>query len=653
MDNIDEYSVEELMQILQIQNPSKEIIKSQTNFYIDKYVETNTELANFFREAQKKLLGFLETSSTHTEQGDEWRENQYLINDNPSQNEKITNRPQSVEINNDSDHILMKRKQLGINQNFQVPVASGNINPNLTNTFSRIINIDSQFRQNNVPSSKGVDYNDISTPVSLSTWSSTNFSLDLSDPLTNVLSLKLYSLQIPFSWYNIPLGLNCFYITCRGVESPITIDPGNYTNTNNFDDLKKGLNAAVKDICPGLTFKYEPLTGLFSIENSNVYEITITFWKNINDISCGTDCDISPKVNNNLGWLLGFRNTSYSLSGIIDGLSLDLLQLNAAYKALWEGDNKTFEQVNIYNLWVYNSIEDWPPNAILALNSADQNNYVLCRCYYKFKPIDNEKSNYWIDYVFYNLTNRQFEYLSLAYEALFGDAVLPSQAQNPPPFTNVTTFTKELPKLTMFFSYTSTLTSNIVKAEAVPNLNGPNYIIIMLEDFNTNRINKGLVTIQDTEARLSLPKYYQSGNVNQLGIDRPICTILTPNALYPNNTYVDTPVYSQGTPPIITQKQQYSLNEIIKNRKNVTNEKINAPSTTNVFAIVPLRSAGKPFGELITEFSGPLPLNIRNYFGPVDIERMRVTLYDDKGNVMNLNGADWSFTMISEHLYQY
>lgn len=503
INNVDEYSIEELMQILQIQNPSKEIIKSQTNFYIDKYVETNTTLANFFREAQKKLLGILETSSTHTEQGDEWRENQYLINDNPSQNEKITTRPQSVEINNDSDHIIMKRKQLGINQNFQVPVASGNINPNLTNTFSRIINIDSQFRQNNVPSSKGVHYNDISKPVSLSTWSSTNFSLDLSDPLTNVLSLKLYSLQIPFTWYNIPDGLNCFHID----NKLITIPEGNYT----CESLENTINDKIATLNINITFSYDKeITGRFNIKNNSDNEVPIYFWKNINDISCRTNCDISAKINNNIGWLLGFRDTNYSLTS-----------------------------------------------------------------------------------------------------------------------------------------------ESVVKAESVPNLNGPNYIIIMLEDFNTNRINKGLVTIQDTESRLSLPKYYQSGNVNQLGIDPPNCIEPTPDKSYPNNTYVNRPIYSQGTPAIITQKQQYSLNEIIKNRKNVTNEKINAPSTTNVFAIVPLRSAGKPFGELITEFSGPLSLNIRNYFGPVDIERMRVTLYDDKGNIMNLNGADWSFTMISEHLYQY
>ena len=39
----------------------------------------------------------------------------------------------------------MKRKQLGINEQYEVPVLSGALNPNLKNTFTRIINIDVQF----------------------------------------------------------------------------------------------------------------------------------------------------------------------------------------------------------------------------------------------------------------------------------------------------------------------------------------------------------------------------------------------------------------------------------------------------------------------------------------------------------------------------
>ena len=137
-------------------------------------------------------------------------------------------------------------------------------------------------------------------------------------------------------------------------------------------------------------------------------------------------------------------------------------------------------------------------------------------------------------------------------------------------------------------------------------------------------------------------------------LEKPQCIDANPqDTNVVNSTFVKVPTYNQGVPRVFTQKQQYSLNEIIKNRKTSTNQRITPPSTTNVFAIVPLRSAGKKFGELITEFSGPLPLNIRNYFGPVDIERMKISLYDDKGNILNLNGAEWSFTMISEHLYQY
>ena len=53
------------------------------------------------------------------------------------------------------------------------------------------------------------------------------------------------------------------------------------------------------------------------------------------------------------------------------------------------------------------------------------------------------------------------------------------------------------------------------------------------------------------------------------------------------------------------------------------------------------------------EFGGSLQDNKRIYFGPVNIERMRVKLMDDKGNTVNMNGADWSVTLISENLYQY
>lgn len=42
---------------------------------------------------------------------------------------------------------------------------------------------------------------------------------------------------------------------------------------------------------------------------------------------------------------------------------------------------------------------------------------------------------------------------------------------------------------------------------------------------------------------------------------------------------------------------------------------------------------------------------IREYFGPVDIQRLHVTLYDEFGRVIDLNNMDWSFSLAFEILY--
>jgi len=41
----------------------------------------------------------------------------------------------------------------------------------------------------------------------------------------------------------------------------------------------------------------------------------------------------------------------------------------------------------------------------------------------------------------------------------------------------------------------------------------------------------------------------------------------------------------------------------------------------------------------------------RDYFGPVDIQKLTVTLYDEYGRVMDINNMDWSFTLTLERLY--
>ena len=58
-------------------------------------------------------------------------------------------------------------------------------------------------------------------------------------------------------------------------------------------------------------------------------------------------------------------------------------------------------------------------------------------------------------------------------------------------------------------------------------------------------------------------------------------------------------------------------------------------------------------GNFITENGSSLQTNKRVYFGPVDIDRLRIRLIDDRGNLVNFNGLNWNIILIAEILYQY
>jgi hypothetical protein len=107
-----------------------------------------------------------------------------------------------------------------------------------------------------------------------------------------------------------------------------------------------------------------------------------------------------------------------------------------------------------------------------------------------------------------------------------------------------------------------------------------------------------------------------------------------------------------SAPRTLTQAQLYTINEINKNQ-NITNYRSKAPTTSDILAIIPIKTSGQNTGSVLVEFSGSLQDNIRTYFGPVNIERMAVKLMNDKGHILNLNGLDWVVTLICDCLYQY
>jgi hypothetical protein len=103
----------------------------------------------------------------------------------------------------------------------------------------------------------------------------------------------------------------------------------------------------------------------------------------------------------------------------------------------------------------------------------------------------------------------------------------------------------------------------------------------------------------------------------------------------------------------LTSKQLYSANEILNNKQTKQDQNIfsQSPFVKDIFAVVPLKTSGLSPGATFVEFGGTLQNQERTYFGPVNIQKMSVQLLNDKGEILDLNRTDWSFTFITEQLY--
>ena len=416
------------------------------------------------------------------------------------QADKPTDRKGKIKFLDGNQHMPSKRETLGINNTFQIPVAQGTLNPNLKNTTQRLVNIDSQYRQIITPHSENP----------LGPASPTNFTLDLTENLTNVLSIKLNSVQIPYAWYGIDIssGTNVLFYkpASAATYTPFVVDPGNYT-----PDQLKSYMAGTPTFNGATIFSiaYNANSGKMTITNVSAIPYDILFFDPTYKVpmtpslvtSDINDAIAASKLNSNLGWLMGYRGTT------------------------------------------------------------------------AVPPVPNQ--------LLYTLS----------------------------PGSSAT-------------------------SEALADTYGPKYLILVLDDYNQNHLNKGLVTIASNDTKLSMPSYFNPGiacNCDESG----------------------NPTYVQSAPRQFTQAQLYSINAILQDRNNTTLDRYSGPTTTDVLALIPVKTYNLLPGQPYIEFGSSLQNNERVYFGPVNIERMKVQLIDDKGNILNMHGNDWSFSIMSTHLYQY
>ena len=572
--NVSHYTLSELIQISGVEDlGDQDEIIAKTDRLIDKFKKKNPAISVFFTQIQSQLLQFSRGLSRIEDDDDEnglygdgdedepenkivvesfgnmndavypegekqindWYKNEYLPQDNKNQQEKITDRKNKINIFG-NQHTPMKQEQIATTDTYQVPVKQDSLNPNLKNTISRFINLDSQFRQY----TGGLES------------SSTDYTLDLSDTLKDVLSLRLYSYQIPFNWYALDTayGNTCFWINDLSYNIGISVPPGNY-NPSQFVTV---LNAAFAKA--GFTFPAtSPINTPVSYNINNAL-ITLSLYGGVYN---------SPDPSN---------PGSFTISGETIIIFFD-------FTANLQCSNTCGSKSNHY----FNNTLGW------------------------------------------NMGYR-FPYISVLPGGNTGTAVL--------------------------------------------DLNGPKYLILVIDDYNQNHVNNSLVSITQFSSVLKVPTYYspdlpyycidpeqQGSNLQQIVREVAIQNVFSKqvNGLLIagkyENDYTPTQIILPSAPRTLTRSQIYTINEINKNKNNLTNYLSKAPTSSDILAMIPIKTSGVSTGTVIVEFSGSLQDNNRTYFGPVNIDRLSVKLLDDKGNIVNMNGTDWCVTLICDCLYQY
>lgn len=103
---------------------------------------------------------------------------------------------------------------------------------------------------------------------------------------------------------------------------------------------------------------------------------------------------------------------------------------------------------------------------------------------------------------------------------------------------------------------------------------------------------------------------------------------------------------------------QYIFIAVDDYNNNVNNYFISAYSDSinnrNILARINLSKLGNSNGSYRTTETDGFSSQInrsRNYFGPVNIEKLRITLYDEYGRIINLNNMDWSCALTFECMY--
>ena len=310
--DIGSYHIDELFSLLDIkveQSMTTSVLKNQIEAKCEEYIKhfeelKKPDLVTFFTNVKHQLLGYENDSTISTIQ-------KTLLS---YDNEYIPF------MNTDTKEV----KTVGSNGMFEKNSDSGN--PIYRKTVSKLLNIDSRFREN----------------YALGT--SSDFTIDLPYAIHNVIEMTLCDLELPCSHYPLNQEHENNYLWIKGTDTTnqsyyffLYIPEGNYyyqkaldylnnelldsivfSMFNFYFDLESNNTANIGNGTGKVSFKKKPNTqhNFETIElNFNAPPITNQFTSKV--ASTAADISFYDKKSNipleqRFGWMLGFRNPMYT-----------------------------------------------------------------------------------------------------------------------------------------------------------------------------------------------------------------------------------------------------------------------------------------------------------------------------------------------------
>ena len=275
---------------------------------------------------------------------------------------------QSQSVIQEANHSVTAQKVVPVVNTNPYDFPTGVINPIEKRVVTKIINIDSLFREN------------------YDATNSTNFTWILPNPLNNVVSMNIVALELPNVWYTVSSKNNSnkfviwlYNITGRAdVGRLIELPDGNYMAdafsralNNYFQSVKGGLDllvAVVDPITTKTTIRVRdatidlpnapaPYNKIDPLYSPNFYFTVVFDNFDVSKPPDGSSVTIA-NLQTTLGWFMGFRKSSYTVTQIntfADNVSFagksvvykGFLQSESSYGSSLH--NYVFVEINDYN----------------------------------------------------------------------------------------------------------------------------------------------------------------------------------------------------------------------------------------------------------------------------------------------------------------